>query len=609
MAQEQTTITDDKLTSKINEWITWNKNEKMKSEVDKLLAQNNKTELEKLFLHRMEFGTAGLRGRMGPGYSQMNDLVIIQTAQGLLKYLSTKQVEVLKNGLVIGYDGRHNSKRFAELTAGIFLRAGSPVYLYSKVCPTPFVPFGVTKYQAAVGVMVTASHNPKEDNGYKVYWNNGAQIISPHDKGITKCIEENLKPEEGVWDLSILNDNKKLIDPLEEVMKDYLGIIGRNVVDKGKNLDAPFNITYTAMHGVGYPCIVEAFKKAGFKELIAVKEQILPDPEFPTVKFPNPEEGKSALDLAIKTADSNNSVIILANDPDADRLAVAEKTENWKVFTGNEIGAFLGWWMIHTYKNKHPSADYSNVYLLSSTVSSKILKTMATAEGFSFEETLTGFKWMGNRAYQLMKEGKEVLFAFEEAIGFMCGHAVLDKDGVSAAVAVAELTTYLYNNGLTLTAKLIDIYNKYGHHLCDNSYFICHKPEVIKVIFNRLRNFKEKCNGLSLQSYPECLVNGKYKVISVRDLTTGFDSSKQDNKTSLPISSSSEMITFTFDNGFVVTLRTSGTEPKLKYYTELCANPEIQDSDKLQSTLKEMVNGVVEEFLEPEKNGLLYRTS
>ncbi|XP_073990789.1 phosphoglucomutase 2 isoform X2 [Rhodnius prolixus] len=558
---------------------------------------------------RMEFGTAGLRGRMGPGYSQMNDLVIIQTAQGLLKYLLTQPVEVLKNGLVIGYDGRHNSKRFAELTAGIFLQAGCPVYLYSEVCPTPFVPFGVTKFQAASGVMVTASHNPKEDNGYKVYWNNGAQIISPHDKGITKCIEENLKPGEGAWDLTVLAGNKKLVDPLKEVMNDYFEIISRNVIDREKNRDAPFSITYTAMHGVGYPYIVEAFKVANFKELIGVKEQILPDPDFPTVKFPNPEEGKSALDLAIKTADSNNSVIILANDPDADRLAVAEKTENWKVFTGNEIGAFLGWWMINSYKKKHSKDDYSNVYLISSTVSSKILKTMAKVEGFSFEETLTGFKWMGNRAYQLLKEGKEVLFAFEEAIGFMCGNAVLDKDGVSAAVAVAELATYLYNNGLTLTEKLAEIYNKYGHHLCDNSYFICHKPDVIRAIFNRLRNFQEKCNGFSLQSYPECLVNGKYKVISVRDLTTGFDSTKPDNKATLPISASSQMVTFTFDNGFVVTLRTSGTEPKLKYYTELCANPEIQNSETLQCTLKEMVISVVEEFLEPEKNGLLYRTS
>ncbi|KAK9508228.1 hypothetical protein O3M35_007934 [Rhynocoris fuscipes] len=511
-------LSNAELSAKISEWLQWNQNEKMRIEVEQLLKDNKQAELERIFLQRIEFGTAGLRGRMGPGYFQMNDLVIIQTAQGLLKYLLTQPVDLLNKGVVLGYDGRHNSKRFAELTAGIFLRAGSPVMLCSNVIPTPFVPFAVTKYKAAAGVMVTASHNPKDDNGYKVYWNNGAQ------------------------------------------------------------------------------------------ELIPVKEQIEPDADFPTVKFPNPEEGKSALDLSIRTADINNSVIILANDPDADRLAVAEKIHSWRVFTGNEIGALLGWWMIYTYKQRNPNADLSNAYMLSSTVSSKILKTMASAEGISFEETLTGFKWMGNRACQLHTEGKQVLFAFEEAIGFMCGTAVLDKDGISAAVTVAELAAFLYNNGKTLTSQLDSIYTKYGHHICDNSYFICDDPQLTKTIFNRLRNFNEHSNGMSLDSYPKWILNGKYKVISVRDLTNGFDSTKADNKATLPISKTSQMITFTFDNGFVVTLRTSGTEPKLKYYSELCANPEIQDTEVLQKTLREMVKGVIDEFIEPEKNGLKCRS-
>ncbi|KAK9508226.1 hypothetical protein O3M35_007934 [Rhynocoris fuscipes] len=601
-------LSNAELSAKISEWLQWNQNEKMRIEVEQLLKDNKQAELERIFLQRIEFGTAGLRGRMGPGYFQMNDLVIIQTAQGLLKYLLTQPVDLLNKGVVLGYDGRHNSKRFAELTAGIFLRAGSPVMLCSNVIPTPFVPFAVTKYKAAAGVMVTASHNPKDDNGYKVYWNNGAQIISPHDKGITKCIEESLKPSDNAWDLTILNESEKLIDPLEQLFTDYLKIIETNLYDRQLNHDAPFRITYTAMHGVGYPYILKVFNIANFKELIPVKEQIEPDADFPTVKFPNPEEGKSALDLSIRTADINNSVIILANDPDADRLAVAEKIHSWRVFTGNEIGALLGWWMIYTYKQRNPNADLSNAYMLSSTVSSKILKTMASAEGISFEETLTGFKWMGNRACQLHTEGKQVLFAFEEAIGFMCGTAVLDKDGISAAVTVAELAAFLYNNGKTLTSQLDSIYTKYGHHICDNSYFICDDPQLTKTIFNRLRNFNEHSNGMSLDSYPKWILNGKYKVISVRDLTNGFDSTKADNKATLPISKTSQMITFTFDNGFVVTLRTSGTEPKLKYYSELCANPEIQDTEVLQKTLREMVKGVIDEFIEPEKNGLKCRS-
>ncbi|XP_014286651.1 phosphopentomutase [Halyomorpha halys] len=591
------------LDNKIKEWFSWNKNEDFHKEAEALLHTEDEKLLSKVFLERIEFGTAGLRGRMGPGYSQMNDLVVIQTAQGILRYLESLNIHT--KGIMIGYDGRYNSKRFAELTAGIFLHAGIKVFLVSQVCPTPFVPFGVTKFNTAAGIMVTASHNPKDDNGYKVYWTNGAQIISPHDKTITQFINNNLEPWTSSWDTSILEQSEPLlVDPLNEIMLSYYAIIKNHVNDPQINSDAKFGITYTAMHGVGYPYVVEAFRCANFKELIPVKEQVEPDPEFPTVKFPNPEEGKSALDLSFKTADLSGSPIILANDPDADRLGVAEKVDgSWKVFNGNELGALLSWWLIYLYKEKHPDGNFKDVFLLSSTVSSKIVKTIATAEGFSFEETLTGFKWMGNRSYDLInKEKKEVLFAFEEAIGFMCGTAVLDKDGVSAAVTISELAAYLYKNSETLTDKLAWIYKKYGYHLSDNSYFICREPLVIKGMFENLRNFSNS------NTYPLSLLGGKYKIIDVRDLTTGYDSKQEDKKARLPCSKSSQMITFSFDNGFVVTLRTSGTEPKIKYYTELCASPSIQDIDQLKNTLHEMVDGLINEFIQPTKYGFEFRT-
>ncbi|EFN85495.1 Phosphoglucomutase-2 [Harpegnathos saltator] len=307
------------------------------------------------------------------------------------------------------------------------------------------------------------------------------------------------------------------------------------------------------------------------KPFLVVEEQKLPDPEFPTVKYPNPEEGKSALDLSIKLANKHSSTIILANDPDADRLACATKTKSgeWHVFSGNELGALLGWWMIHTYRVLNPQADLSNAYMLASTVSSKILASMAKKEGFNFEETLTGFKWMGNKAVELMKEEKDVLFAYEEAIGFMCGTKVLDKDGISAGVRVAELSAYLEMLGLTLSDKLQEIYTKYGHHISENSYWICHESITIKAIFERLRNYYGKPN-----TYPTGILEGKYIITGIRDLTTGYDNTKLDNKAVLPVSKSSQMITFTFENGLVTTLRTSGTEPKIKYYNELCASPE-----------------------------------
>uniref|UniRef100_A0A1B6E2I8 Phosphoglucomutase-2 n=1 Tax=Clastoptera arizonana TaxID=38151 RepID=A0A1B6E2I8_9HEMI len=592
------------LDDNIRKWFSWNQKKTENEEIILLLKQNDLKGLSKLLNQRMEFGTAGLRGRMGPGFSQMNDLVIIQTGQGLLKYLSENEPDLKNKGVVIGFDGRHNSKRFAELTAAIFHQAGVRVNLHSNVCPTPFIPFAVLHCNHAAGVMVTASHNPKEDNGYKVYWKNGAQIKSPTDKGIQKCILESLQPKlnyedtASVWNLA---DD----DSLNDAMKEYYERIKKSVFNFNTNSSCLVKITYTAMHGVGYPFIKEAFKIAKFPPVIPVAEQVEPDPEFPTVKFPNPEEGKSALNLSIKTANENGSQIILANDPDADRLAVAEKSRKgeWKVFSGNELGALLGWWSIYTYKQKNPSADLSKVYMLSSTVSSKILKSISKKEGFQFEETLTGFKWMGNRSSELLGQDKTVLFAFEEAIGFMCGTAVLDKDGVSAAVKIAELAAFLQKDKLTLTEKLADIYAIYGQHVSDNSYFVCHEPPVIERIFTRLRSFNGTPN-----SYPSELLDGKYNISGIRDLTTGYDSSQPDKKATLPVSRTSEMITFTFDNGLVATLRTSGTEPKIKYYTELCAPPEIQDLDQVKAILKEMVGGIIEEYFQPRKNKLIYRS-
>jgi len=590
-----------KLDEKIKEWLQWDKNEETRGEINSLYLNGDVNKLSKFLLSRLKFGTAGLRGQMGPGYSQMNDLVIIQTAQGLAVYLEEALEDViLKNGVVVGYDGRHNSRRWAELTATVLLNRNIPVRLFSKVCPTPFVAFTVLHYKCAAGVMVTASHNPKEDNGFKVYWQNGAQIIPPHDKGIESTILNNLCPWERSWDTSVLASNNQLSDPLQEAKDFYMKTLGQDVEQQKLNQECSINFTYTAMHGVGYLYMEEAFRTAKFKPFVVVEEQKDPDPEFPTVKFPNPEE-RDALDLSKKTADCNNSTIILANDPDADRLAVAEKRDNeWDMFTGNELGALLGWWSWYSFHQTNPDEDPSQLYMMASTVSSKFLKTMADTEGFSFTETLTGFKWMGSKTAELQAQGKRVLFAYEEAIGFMCGTAVLDKDGISAGIRVAEMTAYLSRSGMSLRGKLDELFSKYGYHISNNSYFKCDDQAVIKNLFKRLRTFSGQPN-----TYPKSLLNGKYVVTSVRDLMTpGYDSSQPDQKAILPVSCSSQMITFTFENGLVATLRTSGTEPKIKYYAELCACPTETNLEVLKEKVEEMVNAIIDEFLQPVINGL-----
>lgn len=258
------------------------------------------------------------------------------------------------------------------------------------------------------------------------------------------------------------------------------------------NANSDIRFVYSAMHGVGYKFVEKAVQVANLKPLIPVVEQRDADPEFPTVKFPNPEEGKSSLTLSFKLANEENCKIILANDPDADRLACAEYNENeqqWRVFTGNEIGALLGWWALECFKMQSPKKDLKDCYMLASTVSSKMLRAMAKAEGFNFIETLTGFKWMGNKSHELINDGKSVLFAFEEAIGFMFNPTVLDKDGISAACHLASLTAFLKLKNQTLCTKLKELYQRYGFHYTSNSYFLCYEPDTITKIFERIRNF------------------------------------------------------------------------------------------------------------------------
>uniref|UniRef100_A0A7M4ECV3 Phosphoglucomutase 2 n=2 Tax=Crocodylus porosus TaxID=8502 RepID=A0A7M4ECV3_CROPO len=588
------------------QWLRWDKNPKTSEIVKHMLDEENADELQTRFGSRMEFGTAGLRAAMGAGISQMNDLTIIQTTQGFCRYLEKNFSDLNKRGIVIGFDARAHpssggsSKRFARLAAATFISQGIPVYLFSKITPTPFVPYTITHLKLCAGIMITASHNPKQDNGYKVYWENGAQIISPHDKGISEAIEENQEPWPEAWNDSLIENNSLHHDPYATIKKDYFKDIQKLCFHRNINKETNLKFVHTSVHGVGHEFVQLAFEAFGFKPPFAVPEQKEPDPEFPTVKYPNPEEGKGVLTLSFALAEKEGAKIILANDPDADRLAVAEKQESgeWKVFSGNETGALLGWWIFTCWKNqKQDPSAIKDVYMLSSTVSSKILRAIALKEGFHFEETLTGFKWMGNRAKQLMDQGKIVLFAFEEAIGYMCSPAVLDKDGVSAAVIAAEMSSFLATKNLSLAQQLKAVYEQYGFHITKASYFICHDPKTIEELFENLRNHDGKKN-----TYPKSC--GRFKVSGVRDLTTGHDSSQPDQKAILPTSKSSQMITFTFANGGVATMRTSGTEPKIKYYAELCAPPGNSDLEQLKKELEELVNAIEKHFFQPEKNKL-----
>ncbi|XP_029303125.1 glucose 1,6-bisphosphate synthase isoform X2 [Cottoperca gobio] len=521
---------DPRLDKAVHQWLTWDKNERTRAQVECLVAARRLDELRLRLCSRLSFGTAGLRAPMGAGFNRINDLTVIQSTQGLYSYLCRCSADFSSRGIVVGFDTRGqeesgcSSHRLAKLTAAVMLSRDVPVHLFSTFVPTPYVPYAVKKLGAAAGVMITASHNPKEDNGYKVYWCNGAQISSPHDEEILQSIEEQLEPwSASCWAEELVESCSLRTDPLPHIDRCYMDELASLCFHRDLNRSCPLKFVHSSFHGVGHVFVQRAFHAFGFAPPIPVPEQKDPDPNFSSVRCPNPEEGESVLELSLLLAERENAHIVLATDPDADRLAVAEKSDGcgWKVFTGNELAALLGWWMLLNWKEAHPDpADTQGVYMLATTVSSKILQAFARVEGFHFEETLPGFKWIGNRIHELSKAGSSVLFAFEESIGFMCGSLVPEKDGVSSAAVVAEMAAYLHEQNLSLHQQLLNIYQTYGHHVSKTSYVVCNDPPTIEKIFSRIRNFDAEA------SYPKKC--GGVRIVRTRDVTTGYDSSRDD---------------------------------------------------------------------------------
>lgn len=592
------------LEEKVQQWLSWDRVEASRSYIEKLWKEKKTEELQRLLAARMEFGTAGLRAIMGPGNSQMNSLTIVQTAQGLLQYLQQKfSAEALRErGVVIGFDGRYDSDTYARLTARVMKEGGVRSYGFQRVVPTPFVPFSVLHYRCVAGVMVTASHNPKEYNGYKVYWENGAQIIPPHDAGIAACIEQCLEPRESSW-----TPYDGDVSPDEEVFHLYFQRLSETytrMAHVSPNGDGAGGVgrkfVYTAMHGVGAKFTLHSLQQiAGVpaSQICVVKEQEQPDPEFRTVKFPNPEEGPNSLAYSTQLGDAEKANVILANDPDADRLCVAERLPEhqggWRIFNGNETGALLGWWaVVHA---RHRGDTLSQCVLLSSTVSSCILGTIAKQEGMQFIDTLTGFKWMGSVAQELLAKQKgKPIFAFEEAIGFCWGTNVFDKDGVTAAAVIADMANYVWEKEQrTLVEKLEDIYQTYGYHFSSNSYVTCHDASKKAEMFQYIQT---KENG----KHPTQIAG--VHVRDVRDLSSGLDTRTADKKATLPLSKSSPLITFYLEQGIVLSIRGSGTEPKIKWYSEC-----VTKDPNGQGALKEFTKKAVNELIRPDLLGFTRR--
>ncbi|KAI5121018.1 hypothetical protein M0805_005964 [Coniferiporia weirii] len=593
---------DRSLLTLTQEWLRLDKNKCTREEVENLLSNGDVKELEKRMRKRIGFGTAGLRGRMEAGWSRMNDLTVIQTSQGLCAYALREVPRAAERGIVIGYDHRYHSKEWAELVAAAFLNMGFKVYLHRRLVHTPLVPFSISKLGAACGVMITASHNPKQDNGYKVYWDNAVQIINPHDAGIARAIEENLEPSSSAWDTEKVESSPFCMDVTDDMVHAYLNSLTSLSTSRMGNHAGRLKFVNTSLHGVGHTYALQAFEAFGLAPFWPVKAQKDPDPEFPTVKFPNPEE-KGALDLALKEADETGASYVLAQDPDADRFSAAEKGRDgkWIIFTGDQLGSIFAARCLEIFRASGKPLD--RLAMVASTVSSKMIEAMALKEGFRFVECLTGFKYIGNTAQQLTRDGYDVPFGYEEAIGFMIGTNIRDKDGISATACFAELAVELAADGSSISSYLQDLYNKYGHFKTANSYFICHDQSVINSIFARLRAYR-KDKPQHEPAYPRSIAG--LKITSVRDLTTGYDSTNLPTYrlVHLPLSTG-HMVQFkacseNSDLSITLTIRTSGTEPKIKFYLEGSGT----DIHEIERLLPNVVTELRDVWMEAGENGL-----
>jgi phosphomannomutase len=531
------------LVARVEAWVQLDPDADTVSEAKALLATSDEIGLRERFDDRLQFGTAGLRGPLGAGPNRMNELVVRQTAAGLADYVLANVPGAAERGVVIGYDARHKSDRFAEATARVFAAKGMRALLFSHVVPTPVLAFAVLDLGVAVGVQVTASHNPPADNGYKVYWGDGPQIVPPLDGGIAAAIDAVAANAVPVI-LSAHNDSR--IEVVDEGVIDryHAGVASLDPHTSGQAARESLRIVYTAMHGVGGKDLMRAMAAAGFTNVAPVPQQFEPDPDFPTVAFPNPEE-KGALDLAFACAVDVHADVILANDPDADRMAAAipdaTSPGGWRALRGDEIG-----WLLADHLLAQPSApgttSTAKRLVCTTIVSSSLLSAMAAHYGVEYRETLTGFKWLARKA--LEESSYAHVLSYEEALGYCVGSLVRDKDGISAALVMADLAASLKASGSSIAARLAEIEIAYGRFDTEQwslRFDGADAQQQMASLMTRLRD-----------AIPT-LVAG-VSVTAVRDLLTAEPSA--------------DVVILSLADGSRITVRPSGTEPKCKVYFE-----------------------------------------
>ena len=534
----------------VNTWLNGAYDEETKAAIRRMQAENPE-ELNESFYRSLEFGTGGLRGIMGVGTNRMNRYTVAMATQGLANYVKKVFEGEKELRAAISHDSRNHSREFAEITANVLAANGFTVYLFDDMRPTPELSFAVRYFHCHTGVMLTASHNPKEYNGYKAYWNDGCQLTAPHDTNVIDEVEKIKQLSDVKWS----GGEERIHIVGAEVDEAFMQQIDKNVLHpECIKAHHDLKIVYTPLHGTGIKLIPTMLQRLGFTNVNVVKEQAVPDGNFPTTPSPNPEE-HAAMKMAVELAQKIDADIVFASDPDADRVGVAVKKPNgeWMLLNGNQTMSVIIYYLLKEWKEKGKLTGKE--FIIKTIVTSELPADIAKRQGVKVYDVLTGFKWIGSKIREL--EGKETFIGGgEESYGYMIGDFVRDKDAVGACSMIAEIAAWAASQGKTFFDVLVDLYKEYGFY----------KEGLLSVVRKGKSGAEEIQQMMKdYRANPPKEINGS-KVVCLRDIKT-LESKNMETgeveKIDLP---SSNVLQFFTADGNKVTVRPSGTEPKIKFY-------------------------------------------
>ena len=567
---------DATIQAKIDTWLSGNFDDATKAEIKKLQAENP-NELADAFYRNLEFGTGGLRGLMGVGTNRMNKYTVGMATQGYANYLN----QCFPNGVsvAIAHDSRNNSRFFAETTANVFAANGIKVYLFEALRPTPELSFAIRTLKCQGGVVCTASHNPKEYNGYKAYWDDGSQLVPPHDKNVIKEVDKIASVDEVKWsggEANIVLIGKEMDDQYMEMVKELS--VYPEVIAKHKDL----KIVFTPIHGTGITLMPQVLKKFGFENVHIVKEQEVPDGNFPTVAYPNPEESE-AMSLGLKLAESIDADILCGTDPDADRLAIGVKDSHgkWVLMNGNQTAVLAFNYLIEARKTK--GIAQPNDMVITTIVTTPMIDAIAKGNNLACYRVLTGFKWIADLIRQ--KEGKEnYIIGGEESFGLMIGDKIRDKDGISAVALLCEMAAYEKEKGRSLYEKMIDLYVQYGYY----------KENLISITKKGMDGQAQIAAMMeAYRSNPPKSINGS-PVVQLLDYELSKGTNPQNGDSWAIDLPKSNVLQFILEDGSIISARPSGTEPKIKFYFSVNAKlNSATEFDQVNAAMDEKIKAVI----------------